>query len=780
MKGKILQPQQNNKDQGTDLIRLLCSCGKRVKVSPKFAGKQGKCPRCGRAVQIPSKEVLERKYNEFKNANENLDVFEIPSLPDIQPITTEPAKPKSVLQMGNQDFLETTGELEELFDNDGLEVPQSIVEPIHSFIAPSYNKEDTKYDSRSALLTTVEEPNWDDFLNEKPATSVEPKPVEQKQDEFDIPDELSDNFFEDFAGSSPSPNNFELDPLEPLELDPLAPLPENNNVNISNQAEIANNQAVIAEQEPDFAQAVIAEQEPDFAQAVVAEQEPDFAQAVIAEQEPDFEQAVVAEQEPDFTQAVVAEQEPDFVQPVAVEQEPDFAQPVAVEQEPELAQAVAVEQEPDFAQAVAVESDITNPNDKNAETNEIDTIEEVSSHAEPAEATIATESNSIEYFPQEQEFIEELEEYEDQLRQSEAMEAVSFGKTSEQPKKEFKADIENLSITIAEDSCDELKQGYNALTNMNYDEALQHLSACIATGDDMEVAYFARAILYIRKKQWQIALEDLDNAHSAGYPELEVEEVMNQVRLQIAIQYREMGAYSEALMSLDKIESVNISQEKGKVYLMRAKSYIRTEAWNVALRDLEEAILHNYNKPDVFEERGNIYLRQKDYESAMNNFTAAINHGGKNANIYKSRSEAYFFLNDMNLALQDIKEAEKLTADDPSIFDLEGLIFNELKQYKEADVAFEKSLGLDPNNMTHYFHRAIAYMKRGKYDKAIDDFTRVINSNPKDQVAYLRRAICYQEKKNPNLALARNDFQKVEELEQKSLYRSEHNANITL
>ena len=110
MKGKILQPQQNNKDQGTDLIRLLCSCGKRVKVSPKFAGKQGKCPRCGRAVQIPSKEVLERKYNEFKNANENLDVFEIPSLPDIQPITTEPAKPKSVLQMGNQDFLETKDE----------------------------------------------------------------------------------------------------------------------------------------------------------------------------------------------------------------------------------------------------------------------------------------------------------------------------------------------------------------------------------------------------------------------------------------------------------------------------------------------------------------------------------------------------------------------------------------------------------------------------------------------------------------------------------------------
>jgi len=36
------------------IIRFTCSCGKMVKVSAKYAGKTGKCPRCGNKVIIPA------------------------------------------------------------------------------------------------------------------------------------------------------------------------------------------------------------------------------------------------------------------------------------------------------------------------------------------------------------------------------------------------------------------------------------------------------------------------------------------------------------------------------------------------------------------------------------------------------------------------------------------------------------------------------------------------------------------------------------------------------
>ena len=42
-------------------IRLMCSCGKKMKVPVKYAGKTGKCPRCGSRVTIPGKSGSKRE-----------------------------------------------------------------------------------------------------------------------------------------------------------------------------------------------------------------------------------------------------------------------------------------------------------------------------------------------------------------------------------------------------------------------------------------------------------------------------------------------------------------------------------------------------------------------------------------------------------------------------------------------------------------------------------------------------------------------------------------------
>jgi hypothetical protein len=39
------------------LIELTCSCGKRLKVSDEFAGRQGQCPACGGQFQIPGRDA---------------------------------------------------------------------------------------------------------------------------------------------------------------------------------------------------------------------------------------------------------------------------------------------------------------------------------------------------------------------------------------------------------------------------------------------------------------------------------------------------------------------------------------------------------------------------------------------------------------------------------------------------------------------------------------------------------------------------------------------------
>ena len=107
---------------------------------------------------------------------------------------------------------------------------------------------------------------------------------------------------------------------------------------------------------------------------------------------------------------------------------------------------------------------------------------------------------------------------------------------------------------------------------------------------------------------------------------------------------------------------------------------------------------------------------------------------------------------------------------------LKGLLLAALGHHAEAESSFEQAFGLDPDNSVHYFNRALYYIQKGRYDKAIDDLSKVIQKNGKDRVAYLKRAICYQEKINPNLVQAREDFKLAEKMEPDTKYRRSHSS----
>jgi len=38
-----------------EFIRFSCTCGKRLKMPEEYAGKSGKCPNCKKQIQVPEK-----------------------------------------------------------------------------------------------------------------------------------------------------------------------------------------------------------------------------------------------------------------------------------------------------------------------------------------------------------------------------------------------------------------------------------------------------------------------------------------------------------------------------------------------------------------------------------------------------------------------------------------------------------------------------------------------------------------------------------------------------
>ena len=47
------QTQPVERPGGPELIRFYCTCGQRIKMPAKYAGKQGRCPRCKNLVTVP-------------------------------------------------------------------------------------------------------------------------------------------------------------------------------------------------------------------------------------------------------------------------------------------------------------------------------------------------------------------------------------------------------------------------------------------------------------------------------------------------------------------------------------------------------------------------------------------------------------------------------------------------------------------------------------------------------------------------------------------------------
>ena len=111
--------------QAEDLIRLLCSsCGKRVKVSTKFAGQTGKCPKCGQPVQIPALEILEQKLKEIKGKGTNDSIVDVPDLPEQ---TNFPEETKDRMSVSSEEPPEPTAELvglEEILQNPKMIIPE--------------------------------------------------------------------------------------------------------------------------------------------------------------------------------------------------------------------------------------------------------------------------------------------------------------------------------------------------------------------------------------------------------------------------------------------------------------------------------------------------------------------------------------------------------------------------------------------------------------------------------------------------------------------------------
>jgi len=77
-----------------------------------------------------------------------------------------------------------------------------------------------------------------------------------------------------------------------------------------------------------------------------------------------------------------------------------------------------------------------------------------------------------------------------------------------------------------------------------------------------------------------------------------------------------------------------------------------------------------------------------------------------------------------------LEALQRLDAPDPRIYRWLGELYHREKVYREAAVAFERAVDLDPDNAADRFNLATVYLVQERYPQAIRELNRVIRLQP--------------------------------------------------
>lgn len=153
--------------------------------------------------------------------------------------------------------------------------------------------------------------------------------------------------------------------------------------------------------------------------------------------------------------------------------------------------------------------------------------------------------------------------------------------------------------------------------------------------------------------------------------------------------------------------------------LMEAgKSLVEEGKYEKALENFNK-IIELYENPEVYYNIGYVKAAQQKYDESIIAFRKAINIDKKYAEAFGALGEVY-----LKIGLNDKAEQMMQRA---------GEIYMEKNMSKEAEIAFQEVLKLNPNTTNIYNSLGILYRRNKDYTKAIGAYEKAMRVSPEDE-----------------------------------------------
>lgn len=320
------------------------------------------------------------------------------------------------------------------------------------------------------------------------------------------------------------------------------------------------------------------------------------------------------------------------------------------------------------------------------------------------------------------------------------------------------------SACAGNNKMESIKTGMEAVSAMQYEEALASFDAAILNGEDKEQAYRGQGLAYMGLTQYEEARTSLLNALSfhKGGPD----EMVYDINYYLAVADYKNGDLEKAIATYSSILALKDSESQA--YYLRGCAYLETENYEKAISDYEKAMqlsptdyslfidIYTHLEKHGYEEAGIGYLKKlleeqsdkmslydkgrisyycKDYESARNNLEEA-RLDSKDVTIIIMLGKTYEALGDSNYAASIyagyLKETENAV-----IYNRLGVCRLELEDYQSALEAFQAGIKLNDTTMmqTLSYNEIVAYEYLQQYNQAIVSMEAYLKKYPDDEKA---------------------------------------------
>ncbi len=231
--------------------------------------------------------------------------------------------------------------------------------------------------------------------------------------------------------------------------------------------------------------------------------------------------------------------------------------------------------------------------------------------------------------------------------------------------------------------------------------------------------------------------------------------------------------YNQAMADYD--QAVKLSPYNYKPYLKRAILKDRFLRYKEALEDYEEALTYAYvfdNKIKIRVHRARIKAKLGAYDVAIKDLEKALLEDRENSVLLNTLALIHLDIDDIEKALKYLNRSLEFHPEDAYTFANIGYVALHAGKYQKAINIYDDQINKDGSYSFMFNNRGFAKHKLGQHEEALKDISHAIELNPLNSFAFKNRAIIH-------FFLGKNETA-CEDLKQakKLGYSTEHNDEV--